>query len=827
MDPECSRLLPALCAVLADPRQPVTDDTCIEKLLDWFTAVTEEGSSLLLLQENPCLVELLSHTCRSQEVSPRVLTFALRLVGVFAAQESCFQYLQGELVPGLFGEAGPLSSPAWTAPSVRSGWVHGLCSLARHPSAEQFLATSGALDTIFSLQGDSSLFVASAASQLLAQVLALSLQDLATAQRGSLDGRWPPCAQSILGFLEGSLRSGAVPPVTQALKVLTSTFRRCHQPWTEALWDRLGPLVSSLLETDLTPTARWLADLFLSMGRSPVFASPDCDLWLTLARTLSCLSPAQRGPLALGILKLPACPQPLWTQAFGILLQPLAFILEAAARPPGAPGLPAVPEGSPAMAEAVLASTSSCAGLLCHSLAHLGELHLLESVASPALKAGTLQPQPDALPSPVTPQQSWPQAALLEATVTTLHFCIGSGVPTPGPGARLCRLLASCVRVQRAALDFLGTLSQGIGPRELVTQAFAVLLQYLSSPDSSPTVLKKTFQATLQWLLNSSRTCGTCDADPHVQGFLTGLFPMVQKRLCSPSWEVRDSALEFLAQLTTHWGGRPNFRQVLLASNVPDLARQLLQDPEGYVRASAVAAVGQLASQGLHATPAGLEHPGVQQKFLLPELLHMLTTDPEGFPRRAVVRVFTQWLQDGHAEVARDPEQLVAHVVQAVSQDLDWEVRVQGLELARLFLEQTPGPPAQVLQTLCHVQVLDLALRSLFDCDRPVARKSCDLLLHLRARTAPDGKGLQGPGHHPDGPAVEAALRAWRAGEQGPPLGELGPEVAATILQTLDLEGLQASLAESSDHVEQSPQSLLQDMLASVGTLGGQEADCY
>lgn len=43
MDPECSRLLPALCAVLADPRQPVADDTCLEKLLDWFTAVTEAG----------------------------------------------------------------------------------------------------------------------------------------------------------------------------------------------------------------------------------------------------------------------------------------------------------------------------------------------------------------------------------------------------------------------------------------------------------------------------------------------------------------------------------------------------------------------------------------------------------------------------------------------------------------------------------------------------------------------------------------------------------------------------------------------------------------
>uniref|UniRef100_UPI0034639D32 BRCA1-associated ATM activator 1 isoform 5 n=1 Tax=Rattus norvegicus TaxID=10116 RepID=UPI0034639D32 len=94
MDAECSRLLPALCAVLADPRQLVADDTCLEKLLDWFKTVTEAEPSLQLLQDHPCLMELLSHVLKPQDVSPRVLSFALRLVGVFAAQEDCFQYLQ-------------------------------------------------------------------------------------------------------------------------------------------------------------------------------------------------------------------------------------------------------------------------------------------------------------------------------------------------------------------------------------------------------------------------------------------------------------------------------------------------------------------------------------------------------------------------------------------------------------------------------------------------------------------------------------------------------------------------------------------------------------
>lgn len=278
---------------------------------------------------------------------------------------------------------------------------------------------------------------------------------------------------------------------------------------------------------------------------------------------------------------------------------------------------------------------------------------------------------------------------------------------------------------------------------------------------------------------------------------------------------------------------------------MPELAQQLLQDPESYVRASAVTAVGQLSSRGLHASPAGPEHPGGPQKSLLLELLHVLATDAEGFPRRAAMQVFTQWLRDGHAEAAEDTERFVARVLQAASRDLDWEVRAQGLELARVFLEQTLGPPgppgppaeaapeaaaparvAQALRAACRVQLVEFALRALFDYDRPVARKSCDLLLFLRDQAAP-GDGVQEAGGSPDVAPVEAALQRWRAGEQGQPLGPLEPEAVLAVLRSMDLEGLRGALAESSDHVERNPQSLLQDMLATVGLRGDNEADCY
>ncbi|XP_061064466.1 BRCA1-associated ATM activator 1 isoform X1 [Eubalaena glacialis] len=822
MDPECSRLLPALCAVLADPRQPVADDTCLEKLLDWFTTVTEAGSSLLLLQENPCLVELLFRVLKSQDLSSRILSFSLRLAGIFAAQENCFQYLQqGELLPMLFGEVGPLGGAAWTAPAVRSGWIQGLRTLAQHPSALRFLAACGAVDTIFSLQGDSSLFVASAAGQLLVHILDLAM-------RGPAEGRcspqacdWPACAQKIVCHIEDSLCSIATPQVTQALNVLTTTFGHCHGLWTQGLWVRLSPLVARLLEKDPVPASHSLVDLLLSVARSSV-PSSDCGLWETLARTLSRLSPTQAGPLALGILKLQDCPQALRTQAFGILLQPLACVLEAAAQAPGPPGLLGGAAGDPMTVDTLLCSKSACVGLLCCALAHLGLLHPLPQRPSP-----------------------WPQAHLLGAAVTILRLCSGSAAPTSDVGGRLCAILVGCGRVQRAALDFLGALSQGTGPQESVTQVFSVLLEYLTSPESSSMVLKKAFQATLRWLLSSPKTPGCCDLDPRTQLFLRELLPVLQKRLCSPCWEVRDSGLEFLTQMTRHWGGQAGFRQALLASEVPELTKQLLRDPESYVRASAVTATGQLSSWGLLAAPASPERPGAQQESLLLALLHILSADSEGFPRRAVMQVFTEWLRDGHADVAEDPERFVARVLQAASRDPDWEVRAQGLELALVFLGRLlgprgshcpcavalpeaapPGALAQALQVLCRVQLFEFAFRALFDCDRPVAQKSCDLLLFLRAKAAPCGSP-QEAGDSPNVASVEATLQRWQAGEQGQPLGYLEPGAVMAVLRSIDLEGLRDTLAESSDHVEKSPQSLLQDMLAAVGVLGENEADCY
>lgn len=43
MDRECLSLLPRVCEVLAASGGSLADDTSLEKLLDWFKALTEAG----------------------------------------------------------------------------------------------------------------------------------------------------------------------------------------------------------------------------------------------------------------------------------------------------------------------------------------------------------------------------------------------------------------------------------------------------------------------------------------------------------------------------------------------------------------------------------------------------------------------------------------------------------------------------------------------------------------------------------------------------------------------------------------------------------------
>ncbi|KFQ03761.1 BRCA1-associated ATM activator 1, partial [Leptosomus discolor] len=806
-----------------------------EKLLDWFQELTMFDPSVELVQDNPCLTEFITSVLALPKPSPSILSFTLQLAGILAASENRFQHLQQEqLLVRLFGGDGPLNSAEWEDASVRSGWVKGVHSMMHHQPALHFLCNGGGIDVIFTLQGDPSLFVASAASQLLVHMLTLSVESETTKPLSTKDRDWPACAQMIIKHIEDSLQSGSASRIEQSLKLLTSLFGSCRAAWTEVLWLGIAKQIESFFMEETVQAPHMLANLLLNMARSPVFCDTEGGFWALVTSALERLTPVQAGPLVVGILKLYKCPQDVRIQALTVLLQPMDCILRAASQPLEYAGVLDESVSDPITVESLLSSKSSCASLLCQTLAHLEELLSLTHL-------------PVDLPYP----------SLLHSLTTILQFCNGFLSPASPLGSKISRILINCFRVQRSALDVLAALSERKGCDVLTGGLFDVLLAYLESPNTSPTVLKKTFQATSKWLVRLQELSCSNSQWQQTRKILEDIFLVLQKRLCSPCWEVRDSSLEFLTVLIKCLRDQDEFRQSLLSSEVPRLTESLLDDPESYVRASAVTAVGHLAFITCFATESPVVGNQYHKENTVAKLQEILSTDPEGFPRRAVIRIFTKWLRQGCTGQLKDTEQFVSRVIQTVEQDLDWEVRLGGLELVSVFSSQTvcqlglpehpyaPVPSAvtssiqekELLQIFCQAKLFSFLFRSLCDCDKPVGQRACDILLGLRSDFYPvyTPRDSQETGDSPAGHSIAWLQRTLRQGslaQNFPTDGVNGvdfedPETMMLALGTIDLEELHDELNKSSDHVEKSPQSLLQDILATMGTIEENEADCY
>ncbi|RXN18513.1 BRCA1-associated ATM activator 1-like protein [Labeo rohita] len=330
--------------------------------------------------------------------------------------------------------------------------------------------------------------------------------------------------------------------------------------------------------------------------------------------------------------------------------------------------------------------------------------------------------------------------SITSSVVLLLRICSGH-CPSSSQHIKAFTHLIGCCKVQRCGLDTLGALSVYEENMDLRKDIFGVLLDYLRSSDSHATVIKKTFQAIKRWIV-------VCSPFPDLLQFVShDLFPVLEKRLCDLRWEVRDSTLEFITQLTAALNGNSGFTEALHTSGMVSVLLSSLADAEGYVRASAVAAVGEAVTASFHQT-ALVSNSNLLEEALV-QMMTVLSEDTEGFPRRAVVKAFTSWLKGSHPVTALDSS--LSSVLLLGGNDFDWEVKMHTLELAEVLMEKTLTccPYAiqnfgsskekhfmQALSRLKDFGLLDLLLNSLFDCDRPVCEKACALLVKLRTITA-------------------------------------------------------------------------------------------
>ena len=161
--------------------------------------------------------------------------------------------------------------------------------------------------------------------------------------------------------------------------------------------------------------------------------------------------------------------------------------------------------------------------------------------------------------------------------------------------------------------------------------------------------------------------------------------------------------------------------------------------------------------------------------------------------------------------------------------------------------EAGDADPGGALAGLVEQGVLAVLLSGLFDCDRPVALKACGLLMDLRDAVCPTPAGaapsaavaavtckLQGCSW---GKEIEVLLERagvvangskgegskgcdWTGDEEEEEEGG-GSVRVCDVLRSLDLDERLSVLSQSSDHVQNSPLSLLQDILS----IGDRHAD--
>uniref|UniRef100_A0A3Q3A105 BRCA1-associated ATM activator 1 n=1 Tax=Kryptolebias marmoratus TaxID=37003 RepID=A0A3Q3A105_KRYMA len=721
MDRECVSALPRVCEVLAASGGSLPDDTSLEKLLDWFTEL-----SVSLLEACPCLLGFVSAVVSNDAASePSVLSFTLKLTGLLAASEDGFKVLQ--------------AAGLWEDPCIRIGWIQGLRTMLQHSQALDFFVQADFTEPLLQLQTDTSLFVASAASQTLAHVLLLcqSVPSPEGRHRETIpvetDGKYSAVVAGFCDYLKKSL-------------LLCSCSRSASVLSDGAAEEENLLRLHDLYQSDKRPAGNVHGEFEDRRARP--------------------------------------------SSGFLIDANPLVFLT------------------FPSQA-------------------------------------------PDCLPcSP---------AEIVSAVLSVLRLCSGDS-PSSSPGcAEVLRNVTGSGRVQKCALDALSALT--------------AQRRYNSPAAASDSFLRDT------------STCAALCKDSS----LSDLVQVVRKRVCDVRWEVRDSTVEFLGHLAAAPASlasdKEKARNALeclpggRCATVP-LLQEALQDPEGYVRASSVSALHHLSRRCAETSL----HEGAEK--IVTRLLEILSQDTQGFSRRAVIRFFVAWISSCSSPSSCSLlTQSIPSILSRGSADLDWEVKVHTLELAELLLDRasesrrhpyavTPdrtstharaveSDPVSMLNSLVDQGVFSALLSGLVDCDRPVGLKACQLLIRLRDTVCPLLLG--------DQDVSDALVSGSRASCELPGCGwarevrrilgtataprnvhgadGLGPEDrgeeeeeepavrvgVCDALRRLRLDERLAVLAQSSDHVHNSPLSLLQDILTVSRTKThldsqlGQEVivDCY
>uniref|UniRef100_A0A087X611 BRCA1-associated ATM activator 1 n=1 Tax=Poecilia formosa TaxID=48698 RepID=A0A087X611_POEFO len=628
MDSQCVSILPRVCGVLLVSGSSLPDDTSLEKLLDWFTTIAQTGTSLL--EACPCLVDFVSKVAFDYTSGSSILSFTLKLTGLIGASEDGFKVLKEcsvlKLVfnPQHWQEAG-----LWEDPCLRIGWIQGLKMILKHSEALSFFAQADLIEPLLQLQTDSSLFVASAANQTLAQVLLLCQSPSSVGHNGSKNRdlehnsasmettqNYSGIITKVSDYLNKSVvlkEISQLPGSQQILRLLAMLLVRVGPPLRDTLLLAVINSLEELVTTSCSQLTVPLLDVILAANSG---LRDDCVPKQRLIRLLWVMlnmkKPVDVMQAAAAVLRSHQSDPALSAHSARVLLLPLDIVT----------GVSLLDENSTEEELRILITEQlkrkSCISMICVCLSNIPQITLMAS---------------DCLPCP--------QRLIVTAILLLLRLCCVDSSSSSAGCVEVVRFITGNSKVQKCALEALLVLSKSPGVKMVLVEVFKVLTEYLNSHSSDPSVLQKSYQAVIKWV----GVCPdlSCITDQLREGFIQA----VRKRACDTRWEARDSTVEFLGHLVgapSCWAFTEQEMEpsdVLLGGRsftVP-LLKEALQDPESYVRASSISALAQTL------TPSWQDGTALtqEQEDIVTQLQEVLFQDSEGFARRAAVKVSLIW----------------------------------------------------------------------------------------------------------------------------------------------------------------------------------------
>uniref|UniRef100_A0A3P9JAS9 BRCA1-associated ATM activator 1 n=1 Tax=Oryzias latipes TaxID=8090 RepID=A0A3P9JAS9_ORYLA len=777
MDGDCVSLLPRVCDVLAAPRSSLPDDTSLEKLLDWFTTF-----SVSLLEVNPCLQGFISTVVSSRAAESSIISFALKLTGLVAAAEDGFRALQVSSVLDLaFNPQHWREDGLWDDPCVRIGWIQGFSTMLQHRQAFSFFVQADSIKPLLQLQTDTSLFVASAASQMLAHVLMLSHPLFSGFNGKEVDDK------SSSSSITGLMQSSQLHQSQQILKLLALILSQAGPSLRDKLLLFVREPLEELVASNYSQLTRPLMDVILAAYRYRSFASvlPVSQRNLVFGFGLCEHKTAKRSMIKQNQHKLHFCKQPK--------THPKDY-------------------------------------------AH-GELNT-ELYVSNGLKCSEkplfLSQAPDCRPCP--------PAVVVAAVLALLRLCRGLSPPSLNGCVAVFRNVTGSGKVQKCALEALSMLQksyqalvQWIGVCSNLSSITNQLKEGKTGHHLFPLQKRacdmhwEVRDSTVEFLghlagLPACRTevGGACNAAEYLLGGCCVTTPLLVEALHDPESYVRASAVSALAQTMTHsWQEG--------AEIVTQLLEMLSQDSEGFARR----AVLQYFITWFSSHPSCNSCPLLMQSVRSVLLQGSADLDWE-------VKVHTLDL----AELLMDQAFLGQHGYTKGLESHPAQPHPYAATAKQAYTLTQRSDLLHALDGLVKQGLLSVLLSGLFDCDRPVGLKACRLLIRLKhvllLKTQDESDAVKtDPGLY-----CELLSQGW-AQEIRNVLGtedrsnETDPHTVTVnvcnLVTSLDLEDRLDVLTRSSDHFYNSPRSLLQDILTASAAHAQQDSqlkeevivDCY